>query len=59
MSWQWGRLWGKRRVGLWVGKMETAECGMGMAGSRAVTSLGQDLVQFVNEHRNSFKNRPG
>lgn len=54
-----GRSVGKRRGGLWVGKMETSECGMGMAGSRAVTALGQDLVQFGHEHKNSFKNRSG
>lgn len=50
---------GKRRVGLWVGKTETSECGVGTAGSRAVTSLGQDLVQFGHEHRKGFKNRSG
>lgn len=46
-----GRYVGNRRVGRRVGKTETSECGVGMVGSRAVTSLGQDLVQFGHEQR--------
>lgn len=56
---QWGGLWRREGVGLRVGKMGTSECGVGIAGSRAVTYLGQDRVQFGHEHRSSFKNRSG
>lgn len=41
-----------------MGEKETPECGVGKAGSGAVISLGKlKVVQFRNEHRNTFKIR--
>lgn len=48
---------GKIRGVLVMGEKETPECGVGKAGSGAVISLGKDMVQFPNQHRNTFKIR--
>lgn len=48
---------GKIRGVLVMGEKETPECRVGKAGSGAVISLGKDMVQFPNEHRNTFKIR--
>lgn len=52
---QWREVPGEEKSGAFMGKTETSECGVGVAASGPVISLGEDLMRFGNEHRNILK----